>query len=86
MPADLDQFGRDNSHGAVIGGEGLVQRRHHPTDGGALFKKIDVIAGVCEIQSRLHACDPAAHDQNRSIYPVSHKSPRCLSHIPRNAL
>jgi hypothetical protein len=24
MPADLDQFGRKDSHGAVIGGEGLV--------------------------------------------------------------
>ena len=24
MPADLDQFGRDNSHGTVIGGKGLV--------------------------------------------------------------
>jgi len=23
--ADLDQFGRDNSHGTVIGGKGLVQ-------------------------------------------------------------
>jgi len=25
MPADLDQFGREDSHGAVIGGKGLVQ-------------------------------------------------------------
>jgi hypothetical protein len=25
MPADLDQFGRENSHGAVIGGECLVE-------------------------------------------------------------
>jgi hypothetical protein len=24
MPADLDQFGRDDSHGAFVGGEGLV--------------------------------------------------------------
>jgi hypothetical protein len=24
MPADLDQFGREDSHGTVIGGEGLV--------------------------------------------------------------
>jgi len=24
VPADLDQFGRDDSHGAVIGGKGLV--------------------------------------------------------------
>jgi hypothetical protein len=25
VPADLDQFGRGNSHGTVIGGKGLVQ-------------------------------------------------------------
>jgi hypothetical protein len=25
VPADLDQFRRDNSHGTVIGGKGLVQ-------------------------------------------------------------
>jgi hypothetical protein len=25
VPADLDQFGRNNSHGAVIGGKGLIQ-------------------------------------------------------------
>jgi len=24
VPADLDQFGRDNSHGTIIGGKGLV--------------------------------------------------------------
>jgi len=33
MPADLDQFGRDHSHGTIVGGEGLVQPGHHPTDG-----------------------------------------------------
>lgn len=33
MPADLDQFGRDNSHGTVIGGEGLIQFTHYSTDG-----------------------------------------------------
>jgi hypothetical protein len=75
MPADLDQFRRDNSHGAVIGGEGLVERRHGPADGGTLFQKIDVIPGAGEIQGRLHAGDPAAYDQNGSVYPVRHKSP-----------
>jgi hypothetical protein len=25
VPADLDQFRRDNSHGTVIGGKGLVE-------------------------------------------------------------
>ena len=28
VSADLDQFGRDNSHGTVIGGEGFVQLGH----------------------------------------------------------
>jgi len=38
MPADLDQFRRDNSHGAVIGGECLVQFGHHTAYGGTFFK------------------------------------------------
>jgi hypothetical protein len=25
VPADLDQLGRDDSHGTVVGGKGLVQ-------------------------------------------------------------
>ena len=37
MPADLDQFRRDNSHCTVIGGEGLVQLGHDPTNGRALL-------------------------------------------------
>ncbi len=34
MPADLDQYGGDDSHGAVIGGERFVQLRHDTADGG----------------------------------------------------
>ena len=33
MPADLDQFGREYSHGAVIGGIGLVQLGHMAANG-----------------------------------------------------
>ena len=33
MPADLDQFGREYSHGAVIGGKGLVKLGHMAADG-----------------------------------------------------
>ena len=32
VPADLDQFRRDDSHGAVIGGECFVQLGHHAPD------------------------------------------------------
>ena len=33
MPADLDQFGREYSHGAVIGGVGLVKLSHMAANG-----------------------------------------------------
>ena len=33
VPADLDQFGRDNSHGTVVGGKRLVQLGHQSPDG-----------------------------------------------------
>jgi hypothetical protein len=46
MPADLDQFGRKDSHGTVIGGKGLVQLGHNATDGGGLFHEIDIVAGI----------------------------------------
>jgi hypothetical protein len=50
MPADLDQFGRDNSHGTVIGGKSLVQLGHHPSDCSGALHQIDKIARICKIQ------------------------------------
>ena len=32
VPADLDQFRRNDSHGTVVGGKGLVQLGHHSPD------------------------------------------------------
>jgi len=34
MPADLDQFGGNNSHGTVIGGKRFIQLTHHSADSG----------------------------------------------------
>jgi hypothetical protein len=44
MPADLDQFRRKDSHGAVIGGKRLVQCAHQAADGWALFHQVNMIA------------------------------------------
>jgi hypothetical protein len=68
MPADLDQFGGDNSHGTVIGGEGLVQLSHSPSDSRGFLEEIDVISRIRQIERRLHACNPPAHDQNRPFH------------------
>jgi hypothetical protein len=64
VPADLDQFGRDNSHGTVVGGEGLVQLRHDAPNRWRFFEQVDVISGICQIQGRLHSRDPASDNHH----------------------
>jgi hypothetical protein len=68
VPADLDQFGRDDSHGTVIGREGLVKLRHHPSDGPGLFNQVDIITGIGQIQGRLHPGYPAADNHYRTRF------------------
>jgi hypothetical protein len=72
VPADLDQFGRKNSHGTVIGGKGFIQLRHHPADGAGFFNQIHIKTGISQIQSRLHSRDSAAYHHYRSDYMLRH--------------
>ena len=72
VPADLDQFGRDDSHGAVVGGEGLIELCHDPADRGGALHEIHVVAGVRQVQGGLHAGDAAASDENRANPLFSH--------------
>ena len=44
MPADLDQLGRDNSHGTVVGRKSLVQLGHDPADSRVFLQQIDLVA------------------------------------------
>jgi hypothetical protein len=64
MPADLDQFGRQNSHGTVIGGESLVELGHVASNARRLVNQINFKPGFGQIQSGLNAADAAAdhHD------------------------
>ncbi len=45
MPADLDQLGREYSHGTVIGRKGLVKLGHMAPNAGRLLDQIDSKAG-----------------------------------------
>jgi hypothetical protein len=72
MPADLDQFGGDNSHRAVVGGEGLVQLGHHSADGGRLFHEMHKESGVGKIQRCLHSGDTPTDNQHRTTDVISH--------------
>jgi hypothetical protein len=50
MPTCLNQFRGDRAHGAVIGGEGLIQLRHFPTDGGFRFDQMNLKSLVSQVK------------------------------------
>ena len=80
MPADLDQFGRDDSHGAVVSGKGLVELGHDAPDRGRSFHKINKKARVGKIESRLHAGDAAADYHYRAAYLRHFSCPYLIEH------
>jgi hypothetical protein len=92
MPADLDQFGREDSHGAIVGGKGLVQLTHHPADGGGFFHQVHEIARFGQIQGGLHARNAGTGHQNGAYDLIAHmvstpcidlKGPRIYTDSPR---
>jgi hypothetical protein len=59
MPADLDQFGRKYSYGAVIGGKGLVKLGHMAANGRCLVHQIDLETRRGKIKRGLDPADPS---------------------------
>ncbi len=62
MPADLDQFGRQNSHGAVIGGKGLVKLGHMATNARCFLYQVNLKTGRGKIKRGLNTADPSTHN------------------------
>ncbi|MBA7610842.1 hypothetical protein ES703_18056 [subsurface metagenome] len=81
VPGTLDEFGGQNAHGTIIGGEGLVQLGHPATDGWVLVHQIDLEAGIGQVQGSLYATDPSTHYHNRAHLALS--GGRCLNLILR---
>jgi hypothetical protein len=70
MPADLDQFRCENSHGAVVGGKGLVQLRHMTANAWRLLNQIDLETGGSKIERGLNTADSSADNHYVSNIPV----------------
>ena len=66
MPADLDQFRGEDSHGAVIGGKGLVKLGHMPANARSFLDQINLKAGCGKIKRCLDTADPSADNHNVS--------------------
>ncbi len=66
MPADLDQFGRKDSDGAVVGGKGLIKLSHLAANGRGLIDQIDLKPRRGQVKRRLNAADPSANHHHIS--------------------
>jgi hypothetical protein len=75
VPADLDQFWGDDSHGTVVSGKGLVDLGHLAANGRALFNQVDIIARVGGIQRSLYTGNASSNNHDGSKDLFSHKPP-----------
>jgi hypothetical protein len=66
MPADLDQFGRKDSDGAVIGWKGLVKLGHMAANGRRLVDQINPKTRSGKIKRGLNPADPSADNHHIS--------------------
>ena len=83
MPADLDQFGRENSHGAVIGGKGLVELGHMPANARPFLDQINLEPSRGKIKRGLNAADPAPDNHHISKMTVAKSSRYLLNYFFR---
>jgi hypothetical protein len=66
MPADLDQFGREYSDGAVIGGKGLVKLGHMAANGRCLVDQVNLKTRSAKIKRGLNTANPSTDHQDVS--------------------
>jgi hypothetical protein len=71
MPADLDQFGREYSDGAVIGGKGLVKLGHMAANGRCLVDQVNLKTRSGKIKRGLNTADSSTNNHYVSKITVS---------------
>jgi hypothetical protein len=71
MPADLDQLGREYSHGAVVGRESLVKLGHMAPNARRFFNQVNLKAGGGKIKGSLNTADPSTNNHDVSEITVS---------------
>jgi hypothetical protein len=81
MPADLDQFGCEYSHGAVVGGEGLVKLGHMAPDARRFFDQVNLKTGRGKIKRGLNTADPSTHNHDVSEILVPNTLAKLLNFL-----
>jgi len=71
MPADLDQFGCEYSHRAVIGRKGLVKLGHMAPNARLFLNQIHLKTRSAKIKCGLNTADPSTDNHNITKITVS---------------
>jgi len=79
MPADLDQLWREYSHGAVIGGKGLVKLGHVAPDARRFFNQVNLKTSSSKIKRGLNTADPSTNNHYVSNISVSRTVTKLLN-------
>ncbi len=67
----LDQFRRDDAHGAVVGRKRLVEPGDYAAYRRRLIHQMHAVAGICEIKRRLLSGDAGPNNQDRASAATS---------------
>jgi hypothetical protein len=70
IPADLDQFGREYSYGAVVSGKGLVKLGHMAANGRCLVDQVNLKTRRGKIKRGLNTADPSTDHHHISKMTV----------------
>jgi hypothetical protein len=70
MPVAFDELGRFDTHGAIIGGKGLIELGHLAPDSGGFLDKVHFETCGGEIKRGLNTADPSTNDQDISKIAV----------------
>jgi hypothetical protein len=54
MSTDIQQLGRKNSDGAIVGGKGLIQLSHLAADAGKLLHHVNLDTHLRQVQGSLN--------------------------------
>jgi len=63
MRADVTHFRSEDAGRAVKGGECLIQLNHVPTNGRFSLHQVDLITGICYIQSGLYSSNAPTNNE-----------------------
>jgi hypothetical protein len=64
MTPTLNQLGRNNTHGTIVGGKGLIQLGHPSPDSRLFLNQVHLKSAVGQIQRGLDATNSCSHNSH----------------------